>query len=89
MRIGAIQTGAHFFEGQLDEVKLSNYPLTELEVAASYNSITSESVCIMSAKPDSVYNIVDTGSSYCKVDLTDFAAFASHWLDCGLYPDCQ
>lgn len=88
LRIGSLQTNQNFFAGQLDEVKLYNYPLTELTVAANYNTVTGESACIASLKPDAVYNLVDTGDSYCKVDLTDFAEWASQWLNCGLYPDC-
>lgn len=85
LRIGSLQTNSRFFAGQLDEVKLYNYPLAELTVASQYNAITDESVCVLSQKPDTKYDM----NNDCIVNLADFTEFAAAWLDCGLLPDCQ
>ena len=84
LRIGSIQTGINYFAGQLDEVKLYNYPKSELEVAADYNAVTGESVCITSAAPSTVYDL----NGDCIVDLADIVDMFANWLDCGLFPDC-
>ena len=80
--------------GSLDSITLYNYPMTNKEILDMYNeySIVEKSLCLNSyastfdlAGPDGV------GLDYadCKVDLYDFAAMASAWLDCGLYPACD
>jgi hypothetical protein len=73
--------------GMVDDLRIYNYGMTTEEIAMAYYDETGKTACLN--PPDPRYNLVNTGSSYCKVDLTDFAALASHWLDCGLYPDCQ
>jgi hypothetical protein len=85
LRIGSIQTGINHFAGQLDDVKLHNYPLDELTIASFYNAVSGDSACVTSQRPDAKYDL----NGDCIVDLTDFAEFAGAWLDCGLYPDCQ
>ncbi len=84
LRIGSLQTNMHFLACQVDEVKLYNYPLTDLQVAMNYNAVTGESVCVESARPDARYDL----NGDCIVNLEDFAETAGAWLDCGLYPDC-
>ena len=85
LRIGGIQTGGNFLAGQIDEVKLYNYPLTDLTVAAQYSAITGQSVCVESQRPNGKYDF----NGDCIVDVADFAEFAADWLECGLYPVCQ
>ena len=73
--------------GMVDDLRVYNYALTAEEMATVYYNETGKTSCLY--PPDAKYNLVNTGSSYCKVDLTDFAEFALNWLDCGIYPDCQ
>jgi hypothetical protein len=84
LRIGSLQTNTHFLTCQVDEVKIYNYPLTDLQVAMNYNAITGESVCVASERPNAKYDL----NGDCIVNLEDFAEAAGAWLDCGLYPDC-
>jgi hypothetical protein len=86
LRIGSLQPAINYLAGQIDEVKLYNYPLAELTVAAQYNTVTGESVCVLSQRPNVAYDL----DGNCIVNIADFAIFASNWLDCGLYPqsDC-
>jgi hypothetical protein len=84
LRIGSLQTNLHFFNGQIDEVKLYNYPLSEYDIAAAYNAVSGKSVCVTSARPDGKYDL----NGDCVVNLGDLAEIAAQWLDCGLYPDC-
>ena len=84
LRIGSLQTNLHFFAGQIDEVKLYNYPLSEYQIAEIYHAVTGESVCVTSARPDSKYDL----NGDCRVNLGDVAELAVNWLNCGLYPDC-
>lgn len=84
LRIGSLQTNLHFFAGQIDEVKLYNYPLSEYQIAEAYHTVTGESVCVTSARPDSKYDL----NGDCRVNLGDLAELAAEWLNCGLYPDC-
>ncbi len=84
LRIGSLQTNLNFLAGQIDEVKLYNYPLSEMAIASTYHAITGQSVCVTSARPDAAYDL----NGDCIVNLGDLADIAAAWLDCGLYPDC-
>ena len=90
---GLICLGGKYFDttpegwmnGTLDEVRIYNYGLSDVEVAQQF--IAEEpngSVCVASLKPDSKYDFNDD----CIINLTDFAEMAAVWLDCGLMPDC-
>ena len=69
----------NYFTGQMDEVRVYNYALTDDEIAQQYVTDAGlASVC--QTKP--TYDF--TGD--CKEDLADLVALASQWLDCGLYP---
>lgn len=85
LRIGSVLTNINYLAGQLDEVKLYNYPLTDLTIASQYYGITGKSPCVQSLKPQTKYDL----NADCVVDMSDFADFASHWMDCGLYPVCE
>jgi len=70
-----------FLTGAIDDVKIYNYRLTGLEIADMY----------LVGKPDAALCLKPYANAYdydgnCRVDLADFATFASHWLSCGLYP---
>ncbi|AQQ08664.1 Immunoglobulin I-set domain protein [Sedimentisphaera cyanobacteriorum] len=81
LRIGAIQTGSNFFKGQLDEVKLYNYELSEIEIADKYTTVTGETVCIASQRPNEG---LDTNND-CQINIDDFMAMAAEWLVSGIY----
>ncbi len=53
--------------------------------AQEYLSITGIQPCTNPAFTANTYNYDNTGLSYCKVDLADFAVFAQNWLESGLY----
>jgi len=80
LNIGRIQTGINYLDGQIDEVKLYNYPLDARTIAQEYYDLTGEDACY--DRPALDYN------GDCKVDLQDFALFAAEWLDCALVPEC-
>ncbi len=82
LHIGKIKSGLNFLDGQIDEIKLYNYPVSELEIAQAYTTITGKTVCMRSIQP-----AVDVNND-CKVDLDDFSMMMSQWLDCALVPDC-
>ncbi|MGE4286982.1 MAG: LamG-like jellyroll fold domain-containing protein, partial [Phycisphaerae bacterium] len=84
LRIGDILTGGAYFDGQIDDIKVYNYPLAELTVAQTFNEATGESVCVLSRKPSADFDF----NGDCIVGLADFTVFAAQWLDCGIYPDC-
>ena len=71
--------------GEIDEVKLYNYAMDELTVADNYVAINGGNVCVTSLRPEATYDF----DGDCKVDLEDFAKFASSWLVCGYYPVCE
>jgi hypothetical protein len=81
LRIGSTNTGTLYLNGQIDEVKLYNYPLEGMAVAAEYTALSGKSICY--ARP--IYDF----DQDCQVTIADFAIFASTWLDCGLVPDCM
>lgn len=74
-----------WMNGSLDEVRIYNYDLSEMEVARLYIADKPNgSVCIASLKPDATYDI----NGDCIVNIADFAMLAAEWLNCGLMPDC-
>ncbi len=85
LRIGSLQTALNYLPGQIDEVKLHNYPLDDLTIASNYSAITGESVCVASQRPDAAFDF----NGDCIVDVQDFVEFAGSWLDCGLFPVCE
>ena len=82
----AIDTGTvRNLLGEIDEVKFYNYALDELAIADNYVAVQGGSVCVASMRPESKYDL----NGDCKVDLNDFADFASGWMSCGYYPACD
>lgn len=78
--IGKSAWGDNYFTGQMDEVRVYNYPLTPEQIAAQYvQDMSIASICLN--KP--AYDF----DGDCIVTLDDFALFAEQWLVCGLYPN--
>ncbi len=73
----------NYYSGAMDELKVYNYALDKYAIADSYYAVTGQRVCINDYASQFDYN------QNCMVDLADFATFASHWLECGVYPDCS
>ena len=79
-----------FDGGAIDNLRIYNYRLdvdgTEV-FAQEYLDNTGVLPCTNLSYLDgfAAVNLDDTGSSYCKVDLADFALFAEAWLVNGLY----
>jgi hypothetical protein len=74
----------NYFGGSLDDLKLYNYVLTNVEIAQAF----------LEGKPDAFVCVNEAGamdSRYdfdgnCRIDLGDLAALASNWMACGRYP---
>jgi hypothetical protein len=78
-----------FFGGMLDDLQVYNYALDAVTVADMYLAVYPDAyVCLnLTGELDATYDF----DNNCRVDLADFAAFASEWLSCGRYPaaNCQ
>jgi len=66
------------FPGDLDEVMIHNYAMSNEDAATLYYQTSKEAVCLYPP-------VVDLNDD-CKIDLLDFAIFAKSWFDCGLVP---
>jgi hypothetical protein len=93
MLLGGTRTSANrgvlsttFFGGLVDELEVYNYPWTAEQMAQKYYDETQIRTCLYPNFEGSIYNLDNTGTSYCKVDLADFAMFAHAWMAEGLYP---
>lgn len=74
---------AYVLPGQLDDVKIYNYGLSALDVAAMYTADDpTKTICLPSERPDVKYD----RNGNCKVELADFLEFVGDWLDCGFIP---
>jgi hypothetical protein len=73
------------FDGMIDDLKIYNYALEIQTIAQEYYDATGIDPCIDPQFAGSRFNLDNTGSSYCKVDLADFAVFAEAWLASGLH----
>ncbi len=74
----------NFYGGLLDNLRVYNYTLSESEIAAEYYNTTGSMACTNPNFAGSAYNLDNSGDSYCKVDLADFAVLAENWLASGL-----
>ena len=70
------------FNGALDDIRIYNYAISELDAIDLFYSITGENICILNYASGFDFN------NDCIIDLTDFSAFSASWLDCGRYPEC-
>lgn len=78
-------TADALYAGQLDDVRIYNYPISEDEIAAMY-AASQGNYC----RFPPVYDFSGpNGEPDCRVNLYDFAEIAANWLECGFYPSCQ
>ncbi len=82
--IGAFETG-NYFDGKIDALRVYNYQITPEDIGQEYFDMTGNPACMGSFDGD-IFNVVNSGSSYCRIDIMDFAAFAANWLNDGFYP---
>lgn len=76
----------NFYGGDLDNLRVYNYPLTPDQIAQEYLDATGIQPCVNMTFTGYTYNFDNTGTSYCRIDLTDFAEFVeSGWMKSGLY----
>ena len=76
------------YSGAVDNLRIYNYRLdadSSAVFAQEYLDATGIVPCLDANFAGNEFNYDNTGSSYCRVDLADFAAFASAWLEGGLY----
>lgn len=75
----------NFLGGFVDTLRIYNYVRTPEEIATEYYTVSGNMACTDPAFAGSEVNFDNSGSSYCRIDLADFAVFASGWLADGLY----
>ena len=75
----------NYYGGFVDTLRIYNYMLTADAIANEYYTMTGFPACTDPSFDGSEFNFDNSGSSYCRIDLADFAAFASGWLAEGLY----
>ncbi|MBE0537527.1 MAG: hypothetical protein IH624_17825 [Phycisphaerae bacterium] len=81
----ATDVPGQFFNGLIDDLRIYNYAVDEVEAAYLYHDATGQSVCINNLDP--VVARYDFNGN-CKIDLADFAVLAANWLYCQQVPDC-
>ncbi len=85
LNIGKIRSDSRYFDGMIDEIKIYNYAIDEMTVAAKYVAYEPDaSVCIQTLKPSTTLDLHED----CVINVLDFAEIAESWLDCAIYPDC-
>jgi hypothetical protein len=73
---GAVQNLYHF-PGMIDDIKIYNYAIAEINVARMYYELSGEKPCVQSFKPE-----FDLDGN-CTVDMLDFVIFAEQWKSSG------
>lgn len=65
----------------IDELRIYNYPLTDVEITDIYNSVSGHGICVAGYASSYDFN------GDCIVSLSDFTELAANWLSCGILPD--
>ena len=76
------------FATSVDALRIYNYRLDEQAkdvFAQEYMDATGIVPCLEINFEGVQFNYDNTGTSYCQVDLADFAAFAASWMEGGLF----
>ena len=68
-------------DAQFDDVRIYNYPISNLNIASMYNAFADDSACYDADIP------LDFDGN-CRVDINDFVVMSEEWLLCGLVPEC-
>ncbi|HOK67745.1 MAG TPA: immunoglobulin domain-containing protein [Anaerohalosphaeraceae bacterium] len=72
------------FDGWIDDLKIYNYAVDVQTIAAEFFNATGIRPCMEPNFDGNQFNLDNTGSSYCRVDLADLAVFVQKWLASGL-----
>lgn len=80
-----ILNAADFVTGAIDSYRVYNYVISADDIAIEYLTLSGNKPCADHSFVGNEFNFNNTASSYCKVDLGDFAEFAANWLAAGLY----
>lgn len=79
LTIGSAAGGDEVFAGDLDDLRVYNYALSDTEVAGVYYEMTGQGVCLPAYTGP--YDLTGPdGQPDCIVDLHDLAVFAGQWL---------
>ncbi|MBI9019399.1 MAG: hypothetical protein JEZ07_19290 [Phycisphaerae bacterium] len=78
------------YVGDLDDMRIYNYPLDAFEVAQLFIDFVPDADPICASRPEFDFTGPE-GAPDCKVDLYDFAEVAKEWLVCNIIPlsDCN
>jgi len=83
MKIGF--DGTNYFGGLIDNLRVYNYEIAAEDIVAETYAITGAPGCIYLDFVGNNLNVDNAGTSYCTVDLADFAVLAANWLNDGIY----
>ncbi|HOQ03776.1 MAG TPA: immunoglobulin domain-containing protein [Anaerohalosphaeraceae bacterium] len=72
------------FDGWIDDLKIYNYAVDVQTIAAEFFNATGIRPCMEPNFDGNQFNLDNTGSSYCRVDLADLTVFVQKWLASGL-----
>lgn len=72
---------SRLMDAQFDDVRIYNYPISNLNIASMYNAFTDGSACFD-------FDIPLDFDGNCRVDINDFVILSEEWLLCGLVPEC-
>ncbi len=76
---------AEFFDGALDDIRIYNYALTDLQVSSLFSG---DQDCVLPYASE--FDVSGPlGVPDCIVNICDLAVFMHSWLSCGLYPECR
>lgn len=71
------------FTGAIDNLRFYNYQVAHAVIAQEYYDYSGLLPCATLVFEGSQFDVVQTGTSWCRVDMEDFAEFASAWLSNG------
>ena len=88
--LGAGRSGTRYILSELldsvvDDLRIYNYEIDADSISQEYLDATGIHPCVDSDFVGNFYNTNNSGDSYCRIDLADFADFAAAWLTDGLY----
>jgi len=81
-RNSAGSTATYGFPGELDDARIYNYAISQVQVASLYQAVSGSTETILAGLPE--YDFNEDG----ETNMEDFAIFAATWLDCTQVPDC-